>query len=88
MHKHSEDETNHESIDFGTNWTPLYFFMFIVITEHCLLVLKIVVEQLIDDVPGDIQKGEQERRAYIEKFNEDSERMKKSGDISDFECVK
>lgn len=68
-------------------WDALYFFITLVAVEHGLLVLKLVVEQLIDDVPEEIQKEEQDRQGYVKKYNEMSERMKRDHVQDDFEDV-
>ena len=46
-----------------------------------------MLEQLIDDVPENIQKEEQDRKGYIKKFNDLSEQMKRDDVRDDFEDV-
>lgn len=65
------------------SFDTLEFFIFIVIVEHALLILKLILEQLIDDVPGSIQREMEVRQGYIKKFND----MIKDNVEMDFEDV-
>lgn len=51
-----------------TNWEYIQFFLFVVIVEHLLLFLKLVVENLIEDVPPEVQRGERERSSLIRQY--------------------
>ena len=52
------------------NWDNLKFLIFMVILEHLLLILRILVEQVIEDVPEEVIRGETERAQLIDNFNE------------------
>lgn len=41
-------------------WNELKFFIFIVIMEHAILLLKYVLHRIYDDVPESVQKGKRD----------------------------
>ena len=45
----------------NTGWDPLKFFIYLVVVEHTLLILKLMLEYAIDDVPADLQIFEMDR---------------------------
>lgn len=49
-------------------WALLDFFLFVVAAEHLLLLLKLLIENLIDDVPEEVQLGGRERQAVTNQF--------------------
>ena len=48
-------------------WDVLTFFLFIIVVEHALLLLKMIVELAITDVPADVMINERE----TEKIRDD-----------------
>lgn len=67
--KHVLDATkNHSDLRLSTGWAPLNFFIVIVIIEHILLILKVVMEYFIDDVPDKLTRGERDRQGMIEQY--------------------
>lgn len=58
----------------NTGWDTLKFFMFIVVVEHVILIVKLVSEQVIDeDISDYIQKGERDRQQLKDKYHEMNE---------------
>ena len=53
-------------------WDLTSFLVMLILVEHSLLVLKIVIEQLIEDTPPEIVEGERERKAISEKYAENA----------------
>ena len=51
----------------------LGFFMFVVLIEHILLLLKLLIENLVEDVPIEVQRGERERFELIQSFKKGKE---------------
>ena len=54
----------------STGWNELDFFIFVVIIEHAVLFMKLVINNLLDDKPETVQKGEQEKNALIQNFKD------------------
>ena len=48
------------------------FFLIVVVVEHVVMVTKILLEMIIEDVPQSVVNGERERNAIIQKFNDKS----------------
>ena len=48
--------TDNNEFVMDTSWDMLTFFMFVVGVEHILLLLRLGVQQLIDDVPAEIMR--------------------------------
>jgi hypothetical protein len=46
----------------------LTFLLWVVGAEHLLLLLKLVIENVIEDVPAEVQSGERERQAVIARW--------------------
>jgi hypothetical protein len=40
----------------------------LILIEHSLLMIKLLIEQMIDDTPPEIVEGERERKACSEKY--------------------
>ena len=56
-----EAEKDHEGIRFETGWGRTQFLIFVVIVEHIMIILKMVVEQFIEDTPLFVVRGERTR---------------------------
>lgn len=54
----------------STGWNELDFFIFVVIVEHAVLFMKLVINNLLDDKPETVQKGEEEKKALIQNFKD------------------
>ena len=50
-------------------WKLINFLIFMVLVEHILLVLKIFIERLIDDVPEDVIRGQAQRKAILDNYH-------------------
>ena len=57
-------------------FTMVQFFLLIVVVEHIVMVIKIVLEMIIDDVPESAVVGEHERTAILGKFRGDKKKGK------------
>ena len=53
-------------------WDLTSFLVMLILVEHSLLVLKIVIEQLIEDTPPEIVEGERERKAISDKYQDNT----------------
>lgn len=58
-------------------WKLLKFFSVVVMVEHILLLLKLIIENVIEDVPEEVQKGGRERNAVAAGYK----RIKDEEDI-------
>ena len=58
----------------STGWNELDFFIFVVIVEHAVLFMKLVINNLLDDKPETVQKGEQEKKALIQNFKDNPQK--------------
>jgi len=54
--------------DEAYGWTLVNFLIFVIVIEHSMLILKIFIEQIIEDVPHFVVKGERERTKMVENF--------------------
>lgn len=61
-------EKNHEGVKFETGWDRTQFLIFVVIVEHVMIILKMVVEQFIEDTPLSVVRGERTRKSIIQEF--------------------
>lgn len=50
-------------------WDLTTFLVMLILVEHGMLMMKIIIEHLIEDTPPEIVEGESERKAVLEKFN-------------------
>ena len=49
-------------------WDLTTFLVMLILVEHGMLMMKIIIEHLIEDTPPEIVEGESERKAVLEKF--------------------
>ena len=59
---------NPEADEVSYGWEIVQFLIFMVIIEHALLILKIFVEQIIEDSPLFVVRGERQRDRLIDNF--------------------
>ena len=57
----------------NTNFDKIQFFMTIVAMEHGLMILKLIIEQAIEDVPIEVQRGQRTREMLVDNFNSKEE---------------
>ena len=64
--------TDNNEFVMDTSWDMLTFFMFVVGVEHILLLLRLGVQQLIDDVPAEIMRDSKDRAEIRKKFMQET----------------
>lgn len=62
-------------------WTTIQFFMFVVVIEHLLLVIRIVIEKSIDDVPIEVLRGERNRQSLVKDYQDNRDAHKEHSKI-------
>ena len=71
-HKYAEGEQDKDTL-FHTitdGWDLASFLVMLILVEHGMLIIKIVIDQLIEDTPIEIVEAERERKAICEKYQE------------------
>ena len=58
-------------MNVGAGWDLTSFFLLVVVVEHVMILLKMLVEQLINDTPAAVIRGERERRRLIQRFKDE-----------------
>lgn len=53
---------------FDHKWTLVEFLVLVVVVEHIFLIAKIFIEQMIEDVPLSVIRGERVRNALVKTF--------------------
>ena len=64
-----EDDSLLSDSYLNTDLDKVGFFMLIVALEHILMILKLIIEQAIEDVPIEVQRGQRTRGQLIDNFN-------------------
>ena len=63
-------EGNDEISSITVGWDLTKFLLMVVIVEHFLLILKVLIEQTVEDVPYEVVRGLRVKSTLIENFNE------------------
>lgn len=84
MQEHFSENVN---VDLEFSVDKLHFFMIIVLVEHSMIILKIIMEKVIDDTPAEIYRSENTRQGYIKRYVNMSQKMKEKKVEHDFEDV-
>jgi len=73
-----EDADESVVMAITSGWDLTSFFLLVVVVEHIMIILKMFVEQLIDDTPEEVISGKNERAIQLKDFR----RMAKGESIS------
>lgn len=59
-----------EWLKINTGWDKLDFFIFVVVIEHVILVIKLIFQNFKNNLAADLQLNEQHKQALIQNFKE------------------
>jgi hypothetical protein len=69
---------------FTTGWDITTFLVTLILIEHGMLMLKLFLEQLIEDTPVEIVEGEEERQAINDKYSKSNSSTNHRGSMDRF----
>ena len=55
-------------------WEILYFFMFLVVVEHLVIVFRLIIRSSSEVKPAFVKQGERERADLLKKFSQKKNR--------------
>ena len=55
-------------------WEILYFFMFLVVVEHLVIVFRLIIRNSSEVKPAFVKQGERERSDLLKKFSQKKNR--------------
>lgn len=67
----NHDDTVEDNNLFHTitdGWDLTSFLVMLILVEHGMLIIKIIIESLIEDTPIEIVEGERERKAIFDRY--------------------